>query len=41
MWGQETHRAQVFINYIYIYIYIQATQSTQISQKHDEYKTHM
>ena len=38
MWAQETHRAQVFVNYIYIYIYIYATQSAEISQKQDEYK---
>ena len=36
MYDQETHRMQVFINYIYIYL--RSTQSTQILQKRDEYK---
>ena len=45
MSAEKAHRKQVFINYIYIYIYMykytHATQSTKISQKPDEYKTHM
>ena len=38
MWAQETHRAQVFINCIYIYIYIHTTQSAEIWRKQDDYK---
>ena len=38
MWAQETYRTQLFINYIYIFIYIHTTQSAQILQKQDEYK---
>ena len=45
MSAEKAHRKQVFINYIYIYIYIykytHATHITKISQKPDEYKTHM
>ena len=43
MSAEKAHRKQVFINYIYIYIYkyTHATQITKISQKPDEYKTHM
>ena len=38
MWTQEPNRAQAFINIIYIYIYIHATQSADISQKQDDYE---